>query len=181
MDRDLQLIETHAPETNFAPALDFGVIWKKHPYNGHYAVALPGTPVWKFFGDWDTCDLLDYDSQRACKAILEKGGKYVLWPESEEDAPEMLHRGEYFKGDHAIKVRGAPSQCHRNSADIWVRHPDDYTITVGYTLSDDGLWRQHTWLINNDGAVIETTVGRVGYFGFRLSISESLYFLSNNR
>lgn len=181
MDSDMQVIETLAPALPITSGLDFGVVWKKHARNGHYAVALPGTPAWDFYGDWDISEFMDYESQRACKAILVQGGKYVLWPACEEDAPEILHRGEYFDGENAIKVRGKPSQCHRNSADMWVRHPDDYTIATGYALSDDGLWRQHTWLIRNDGAVIETTVRRIGYYGFRLSTSESWFFLSNNR
>ena len=181
MNDSEQCMATQVPEIITAPPLNFGVIWKKHPHNGHYVVGLSGTQAYEFYGPWDTKEYMDYDSQRACKAVLEKGGRYVLWPACEEDAPEILQRGEYFNGENAIKVRSKPSQCHRNSADMWVRHPDDYTITTGYALSDDGIWRQHTWLIRNDGAVIETTVRRIGYYGFRLSTSESWFFLSNNR
>jgi hypothetical protein len=35
----------------------------------------------------------------------------------------------------------------------------------GYGLSDDGMWRMHTWLISFDSRIVETTVAREAYFG----------------
>ena len=169
-----------APALQIAPVLDFGVIWKRNPHNGHFVIGLLGSPVFGFYGDWDTSDFMDYDSQRACKSILDKGGQYVLWPECEEDAPELIHRGELFGGDKATKVKGTPSQCHKNAAKRWFWHPELFTITTGYALSDDGIWRQHTWLVDRAGKVMETTVLRVSYYGFKLTTEESMAFLMNN-
>ncbi len=38
-------------------------------------------------------------------------------------------------------------------------------IATGYALDADGLWRQHSWVMDKKGRVIETTVRRVAYCG----------------
>jgi hypothetical protein len=54
-------------------------------------------------------------------------------------------------------------------------------IGTGYALSEDGLWRQHSWGLREDGGVVETTSGREMYVGLRLPDGPpSLLFALNN-
>jgi hypothetical protein len=49
-------------------------------------------------------------------------------------------------------------------------------IATGYGLSEDGLWRQHSWLWNGK-KVLETTVPRTIYFGVMLNDVEAARFV----
>lgn len=50
-------------------------------------------------------------------------------------------------------------------------------IMTGYALSDDGIWRAHSWGVDlTTGDTIETTDARWLYFGFRLSPDEAERF-----
>jgi hypothetical protein len=79
------------------------------------------------------------------------------------------------------------SQCHFNVARFWMYHHDEeqenwtenpYTIMTGYGLGpDDDIWRTHSWLVDIDGEVIETTVPRRMYVGVYLrETAEALSF-----
>ena len=46
---------------------------------------------------------------------------------------------------------------------------------TGYALSDDGLWRSHSWVVT-DEVLYETTVARELYFGIELEEEEALWF-----
>ena len=55
---------------------------------------------------------------------------------------------------------------------------------TGYALSDDGMWRQHSWCICDageeyieDSIIIETTEKRLAYFGFIMDEEESEEFV----
>jgi hypothetical protein len=52
-------------------------------------------------------------------------------------------------------------------------------ITTGWALSDDGLWRQHSWILRGK-TVIETTETRVRYFGVTLTDAEAEQFWNDN-
>lgn len=55
-------------------------------------------------------------------------------------------------------------------------------LLTGYALSDDGYWRQHSsWCLSPARRLIETTVRREHYFGFRLSEDEAFAFANANR
>lgn len=71
------------------------------------------------------------------------------------------------------------SQCHRNSYNIYLDNPDDNILATGYALSDNGMWRQHSWVVKKgkkNNEIIETTVERVLYFGIVLNKTESNIF-----
>ena len=74
-------------------------------------------------------------------------------------------------------IKGAPNGCHKNSAKLWSEGKGK--IVTGYALSDDGLWRQHSW-VNAGNQLIETTEPRVIYFGYTLDEDESKEFDNNN-
>lgn len=57
------------------------------------------------------------------------------------------------------------------------------SIATGYALSEDGLWRSHSWVIQpmkRTVRVWETTVKRVAYFGVVLTDEECEQFWYDN-
>ena len=54
-----------------------------------------------------------------------------------------------------------------------------YRLVTGYALSDDGLWRQHSWVMD-DQVIYETTVKRTQYYGFVLDPAEAVRFWVTN-
>jgi hypothetical protein len=63
--------------------------------------------------------------------------------------------------------RMEPSQCQLNVARLWEERKKGSRLIgvgTGYALSDDGLWRGHSWGLTKRG-IMETTVSRVKYFG----------------
>lgn len=76
--------------------------------------------------------------------------------------------------------RGKSSMCHQNIASSWkARRFGIIGIATGYALSEDGLWRQHSWGLLRDG-ILETTELRVKYFGILLQGDRADYFASCN-
>jgi hypothetical protein len=65
-----------------------------------------------------------------------------------------------------------------NSAALWGKDTKRRQIGTGYALSDDGIWRRHSWVLEGK-RLSETTVPRECYFGVVLSPEDSLcFFLS---
>ena len=74
-------------------------------------------------------------------------------------------------------------QCHYNSARLWYKNKDRCFIATGYALSEDGLWRCHSWVVQPMARTVrvwETTVKRVAYFGVVLTSEECEDFVENN-
>lgn len=103
---------------------------------------------------------------------------------------EMLSRGEFIQPVKAKYVVGFPNQCHYNSATFWNNNSDFCLLMTGYALSEDGMWRQHSWCLlqrdprsekNIDDTVVETTANRLLYYGIRLTKEESESFLKWNQ
>jgi hypothetical protein len=102
------------------------------------------------------------------KLLLRLGGVHVaVRPEFDPDLPALLTRGFVMSGT-VLRRRMEPSGCHLNVAIQWMakRHKI-IGIGTGYGLSDDGIWRQHSWGILRDG-LLETTEPRIKYFGILL-------------
>ena len=93
-----------------------------------------------------------------------------------DQAKDIIERGQLWYGDNAIMKRGLPSRCHYNSAKIWETDKEKYRVATGYALSPDGMWRQHSWVIEvgpKENRIIETTEFRVAYFGMVLTDEEA--------
>ena len=123
------------------------------------------------------------DLARLEERLLGVGGAMLVAPPDgiEEDLEGMLARGEAFDGRNALLRVGRPIACHANSAALWETRPERYTICTGYALSGDGLWRQHSWVL--DGylkRLVETTKPRLAYFGYRLDGLEAEVFAAAN-
>lgn len=115
--------------------------------------------------------------------LLEFGGEEVCMPPFEEDYDAIMTRGQFFYGNHARLKRGEPNQCHSNSARLWDANRGRCQIATGYALSEDGIWRQHSWVVQPltvSWRVWETTVKRVAYFGVVFNDAECEAFLYNN-
>jgi hypothetical protein len=109
--------------------------------------------------------------------ILACGGWAITLPTIEEDLEALLDRGFLKLGQRITHKRGHPSRCHENVARLWDGNPHLTSILTGYALSNDGIWRQHSWLVFSDtGHVIETTEKRIAYFGFVLTLEEARDF-----
>jgi hypothetical protein len=82
-------------------------------------------------------------------------------------------------------IPGEPHTCHTNVAYIWYENQEELAIGTGYALSDDGLWRQHSWLVRKEPiaeqySLLETTIKRIKYFGVILTKSEAQAFYEMN-
>jgi hypothetical protein len=113
------------------------------------------------------------------KALLKIGGWAAVIPNIEPDLLKILERGRRFPG-RSKTMRGEPCRCHSNSALCWDENRELCRICTGYALSKDGVWRQHSWVLTNDGTVVETTEKRVQYFGYVLTEKECEEFLESN-
>lgn len=76
----------------------------------------------------------------------------------------LLRDGSDVPGEGAEMVAGRPSDCHENSLRLQEADPS-LARHYGYALSEDGMWREHSWCVRPDGRIVETTVARVAYFG----------------
>jgi hypothetical protein len=117
--------------------------------------------------------------------LLKLGGKFVCFFGFEENLEKIMARGVLMKGGprggKPIMARGEASRCHSNSAACWEANQGELFLCTGYALSDDGIWRQHSWCWHHRlRKVVETTEPRVAYFGYRMCPSEADRFLYEN-
>jgi len=111
------------------------------------------------------------------KKLLSMGGDFVVLI-NEPDLEDILARGLLFNNCQ-VKLRQMQlSHCHSNVAYLWDKNRK-VKIVTGWALSDDGLWRQHSWALKNK-TIIETTEVRLKYFGFTLTDAEAEQFRWDN-
>jgi GNAT superfamily N-acetyltransferase len=99
------------------------------------------------------------------KILLPYGGHTLVWM-GDPDAKHILDQGRYLAGGVEPGLwKGDSNNCHSNAC--WLSMKVGVAkIWTGYALSDDGMWRSHSWCVDSEtGEVMETTVVRVGYFG----------------
>jgi hypothetical protein len=96
----------------------------------------------------------------------------------EADLDELLTEA-LACGPDARLLPGEDNDCHTNAAVLWT---DGTTTAIGtgYALSDDGLWRQHSWGVDTGGTVVETTEERLRYVGLVLSGADAMRFAISN-
>ena len=113
--------------------------------------------------------------ERFADELLKHGGTHVVPPLQPDRLIEVLRADGQFRGATTDVEPGPPSDCHRNAVAIW-RSGRALAIGTGYALSDDGLWREHSWGVASDGAVIETTEPRLRYFGVTMDGDRAEWF-----
>lgn len=131
--------------------------------------------------------LPDEDELSLYERLLEDNDSTVVVPilrEEEAELQALLTRGHFLPGMDVLLFKMENSACHRNAADLWLsgREPGcqsqaaGCTLMSGYALSDDNLWRQHSWVVTKEGQLVETTTPRSRYFGYVLEGEEAEAF-----
>ena len=113
--------------------------------------------------------------------LLSRGGQDVVpYFSYDDDTLRILAGNETFIiGDDCDLVYniGNPSDCHQNVVRLWKARSIQHIYT-GYGLSEDGLWRAHSWGINliyqgkdlpEKITVVETTIERLIYYGMEVA------------
>lgn len=120
----------------------------------------------------------DPEAEQLRRTLLVLGGNEIVTPFLPEldTGPnpmvlptDMLKHGAVVPKDVMIIIQGDRNACHANAAELWVTKEYGCSgIGTGWGLSNDGLWREHSWGMNRNG-IIETTEPRTVYFGMTLS------------
>jgi hypothetical protein len=112
-----------------------------------------------------------------CRTLLSHGGSLVVPPGIPEPDLDALRASGSVFGPACRVLGGDDGECHRNVAILWID-----AIGTGYALSDDGLWRQHSWGVDRAGTVVETTtIRRLAYVGVVLpQRAASMQFAGSN-
>lgn len=113
---------------------------------------------------------------RFVRTVLAHGGAHVVPPLQIDPLIDLLaEHGHIHDGRELQLYLGATSACHTNVVALW-RTGDAAALGTGYALSDDFLWRQHSWAWDADGHIIETTEPRLRYFGVRMDDDFARWF-----
>ena len=111
--------------------------------------------------------------------LLSMGGEEVVFhPDFPEYRPDVLvSQGRIYPQEQYEFYELWSSLCHFNTFFLCSITNGRARYITGYALSEDGLWRQHSWAVDN-GILVETTEGRVIYYGVELSEEEIVAFAS---
>lgn len=115
--------------------------------------------------------------------ILVFGGEEVCIPNNEEEATNILHRGQLWLGDRVVCAKGAYSNAHQNVAHLWSFNENKTRIATGIVLTKEGIWKRHSWLIlqkRPHNKIIDSTDSNFLYFGYILNHSECNEFYWEN-
>src|ERR1700729_4074230 len=94
--------------------------------------------------------------------LLKLGGSFALIVPNEPDHEKLITSGETLIGKDAKLVKGEKSHCHQNVARRFLKDTKHVKVMTGYALSDDGIWRSHSWALKGN-QILETTEPRVQY------------------
>lgn len=161
-----------------ADQMPYPIHW--NPMEEDWKTRLTKSPI------YNTASRLDAQTLDAMRKLHDKiltfGGDEVCMTMFDEDASKILERGQFFYGSSYMR-KGPDCQCHYNSARLWYENKGRCFIATGYALSEDGLWRCHSWVIQPMSRTVrvwETTEKRVAYFGVVLTDEECEEFVANN-
>ena len=105
------------------------------------------------------------------RRLLEIGGVQVVAPTAPDPELDQLLEDGFLHPQKPVLEESEANGCHANSAALWLQEHID-AIGTGYCLSEDGLWRQHSWGLRKE-QLIETTELRTVYFGLRMEAEEA--------
>jgi hypothetical protein len=115
------------------------------------------------------------DLHNLVSKLIGMGGRYCNIPF------DSLNKRIFDEGTVYInQVKEFPmdaQQCHKNA---WQLHTEKgYSLHSGYVLGTDDNWYRHSWVIDRDNFIIETTYPKetVNYFGISLTELNFLEFL----
>jgi hypothetical protein len=114
------------------------------------------------------------------KLLLGLGGLQLVAPPQPDLAVTLLISAGFVMAGSVQSEIMEDSNCHVNVARVWTQRQRGVVgIGIGYALSDDGLWRQHSWGLRREG-ILETTVPRTKYFGLLLQGWDADSFAESN-
>ena len=114
------------------------------------------------------------------RLLVDLGGTHLVAPPHPDTALPLLIVGGFVMAGPVMRIVMEKSECHRNLAEIWSNKQHELVgVGTGYALSDDGLWRQHSWGVRREG-ILETTVPRMKYFGVLLQHEDADSFAMAN-
>ncbi|WP_436536422.1 hypothetical protein [Actinoplanes sp. HUAS TT8] len=102
-----------------------------------------------------------------CRTLLTFGGSLVVPHRGPETDLDALLAGGSLVSLPVRQLPGEPGECHRNVASGWIDGAFA-SIGTGYALSDDQLWRQHSWGLTSGVELVETADPRLAYVGITL-------------
>jgi hypothetical protein len=102
--------------------------------------------------------------------------RFETWQRERDDSytEAILARGQVWAGTAARLEQGEGNACHVNVARL--HRTRGGAIATGYALAEDGLWREHSWIVEASDSIVETTVAWVLYYGCMLNDGEALRF-----
>jgi hypothetical protein len=104
-----------------------------------------------------------------CRMVLAHGGELVVPPMHPEPDLDDLLAASTLHGPR-VESLDLGGDCHENVAKLWIEDRVD-AVGTGYALTE-GLWRQHSWGVADDGVVLETKWPAERYFGLCLAPGE---------
>lgn len=126
----------------------------------------------KFLAERNATALKNPAAVKLRSKLLEHAGEEVLLRVTPEEIDRLLARGKFYPGKGARLRRMRANRCHFNAAKLFLTSQAAKVVS-GFALSE-GLWRSHTWVLNSQGRIIETTELRDVYFGTVLEPKEIL-------
>jgi hypothetical protein len=115
--------------------------------------------------------------RRLSARLLTFGGTHVCIPFPATGQTTLILRAGQLVRRKSIQLKpGRRGECHANSAKLWKRNQSKYRLLTGYALADDKMWRRHSWLLTNQGQIVETTFMFKKYFGVELEGEEAEAF-----
>jgi len=112
--------------------------------------------------------------------LLGLGGTHLVAPPCTDVTLPLLINAGFVMAGPVVRRTMRKSESHRNVAEIWTERRGELVgIGTGYSLSGDGLWREHSWGLRREG-ILETTALRVKYFGLLLQYEDADCFALAN-
>ena len=109
------------------------------------------------------------------------GGFQFGWELDATETRRVLDEGVVIPFSEAAVVLHAMEdrECHANSEALALSHPD-YHLMTGFGMGNPreaearrwDVWRVHSWVVTNEGVILETTVPRRLYAGFLVDLDK---------
>lgn len=87
----------------------------------------------------------NHSDEKEVKNIL-KGGGMLTVPDEDEVLMNMMRKSDCHNNALELLAKGKITECHS-----------------GFSLSNDGLWRHHSWGVDKNNRIVETTEIRLAY------------------
>ncbi len=91
----------------------------------------------------------------------------VAMPDGFKYYENFIQKSDFYYPTNVKFIKMKQSNCHDNCEELLQENKIKFCV-FGYALSEDGLFRVHSWGLDNYETIIETTEPRLLYFGYIL-------------